>query len=190
MTVPVFGIWQDAVIFIWHAKVLIVYAMHGDSRYTWTNIITKNNRLYWSVISRCHKNRSQLWLIVIAIQCIFFFFLANWSRKNSYRQPFAKWWWKAMYYSVCSLDCPYISDDTQIYVHVLCMELSRLIASRHIGFCFNFSIVWVLCWIVSFFFLRGWGCDILRFLTPKKTSPNVHEGRSYMAPEPFISTYF
>ena len=74
MTVPVFGIWQDAVIFIWHAKVLIVYAMHGDSRYTWTNIITKNNRLYWSVISRCHKNRSQLWLIVIAIQCIFFFF--------------------------------------------------------------------------------------------------------------------
>lgn len=74
MTVPVFGIWQDAVIFIWHAKVLIAYAMHGDSRYTWTNIITKNNRLYWSVISRCHKNRSQLWLIVIAIQCIFYFF--------------------------------------------------------------------------------------------------------------------
>ena len=87
--------------------------------------------------------------------------------------------------SVCSLDCPYISDDTQIYVHVLCMELSRLIVSRHIDFpLFGCSVGLFLS------SLRGWGCDILRFLTPKKTSPNVHEGRSYMAPEPVISTYF
>lgn len=90
----------------------------------------------------------------------------------------------------CTTVSVLLTVRTSLMIHVLCMELSRLIASRHIGFCFNFSIVWVLCWIVSFFFLRGWGCDILRFLTPKKTSPNVHEGRSYMAPEPFISTYF
>lgn len=130
------------------------------------------------------------WLSLQSNVFFIFYFFGKLVSKKFLSTTFRKMMMKGDVLNVCSLDCPYISDDTQIYVHVLCMELSRLIASRHIGFCFNFSIVWVLCWIVSFFFLRGWGCDILRFLTPKKTSLNVHEGRSYMAPEPFISTYF